>query len=150
MNVAVVGTFPPVRCGIATFTSDLARSLRSADGIGETPIIALTSTAGEVEYPDLVRYQIRKGIKNDYIQAAEYLKHSDVSVVSIQHEHGIFGGVDGAFVLELVAHLTKPFVVTLHTVLQHPSASLRAVVRALAQQAAGMVVLSIMVFDVLD
>lgn len=150
MNVAFVGTFPPCRCGIATFTSDLAQSLRSVDGVRDTPIIAVTNIAGEIEYPELVRYQIRKGLKNDYIQAAEYLNHSDVSLVSIQHEHGIFGGVDGAFLLDLVAHLTKPFVVTMHTVLQQPSASQRAIVRTLSQQAAGMVVMSKKAIELLD
>lgn len=150
MNIAIVGTFPPTRCGIATFTSDLARSLRSAGGIDDTPIIALTNITGRYEYPELVRYQIRQGQKNDYSHAAEYLNYSDVSLVSIQHEYGIFGGVDGAYVLDLVAHLTKPFVVTLHTVLQEPSTSQRAVVRTMAQQGAGLVVMSKKAVELLD
>lgn len=142
MNIAIVGTFPPCHCGIATFTSDLAQSLRSAGGVHDTPIIAVTNITGRYEYAELVRYQIRRGLKNDYIHAAEYLNYSDVSLVSIQHEHGIYGGVDGAFVLDLVAHLTKPFVVTLHTVLQEPSASQRAVVRTMSEHGAGLVVMS--------
>jgi len=141
MKVALVGTYPPRRCGIATFTSDLAAALRMA-GVADTPIVAVTDVSGRYEYPEQVKYQIRQGWKNDYIHAAECLNYSDVSMVSIQHEYGIYGGADGAFVLDLVAHLTKPFTITLHTVLQDPSGSQRDIVRTMAEQGAGIVVMS--------
>jgi len=148
MKIAMVGTFPPRRCGIATFTSDLARALRSAGAV-DTPIVALTDTPGQYEYPELVKYQIRQGLKNDYIHAAEYLNYSDVTMVSIQHEYGIYGGADGAFVLDLIAHLTKPFTVTLHTVLEEPTESQRDIVRTMVQQGGGLVVMSQKAIDLL-
>ena len=140
-QIAVVGTYPPRRCGIATFTADLAQALRSAGAV-DTPILAMTDVPGKYEYPEIVRYQIRQGLKNDYIHAAEYLNYSDVSMVSIQHEYGIYGGADGAFVLDLIAHLAKPFTVTLHTVLEEPSTSQRDIVRTMVQQGGGLVVMS--------
>jgi len=141
IKIAMVGTYPPRRCGIATFTSDLAMALRSA-GAADTPILAMTDVPGKYEYPEMVKYQIRQGLKNDYIHAAEYLNYSDVAMVSIQHEYGIYGGADGAFVLDLIAHLTKPFTVTLHTVLEEPSTSQRDIVRTMVQQGGGLVVMS--------
>ena len=45
-----------------------------------------------------------------------------VDVVSIQHEYGIWGGEDGAYVLDFVHALDVPAVATLHTVLRDPTA----------------------------
>ena len=40
-----------------------------------------------------------------------------MDVVSVQHEYGIWGGPDGALVLDFVHALRTPVVATLHTVL---------------------------------
>jgi glycosyltransferase involved in cell wall biosynthesis len=65
-----------------------------------------------------------------------------VDVVSIQHEYGIWGGEEGSFVLDFVRALNKPFVVTLHTVLRHPTLVQRRVLIALVEAAAASVVMS--------
>ena len=46
-------------------------------------------------------------------------------MVVVQHEYGIYGGPDGADVLEIIDALTVPTIVVLHTVLQDPTASQR-------------------------
>ena len=38
----------------------------------------------------------KKEVKYDYIIAADYLDSSDVDVISVQHEFGIFGGEAGS------------------------------------------------------
>ena len=43
------------------------------------------------------------------------------TAVLLQHEFGIFGGVHGEFVLELLRSLRMPVVTTLHTVQAHAS-----------------------------
>jgi glycosyltransferase involved in cell wall biosynthesis len=63
-------------------------------------------------------------------------------VVSVQHEYGIWGGVDGAAVLDFVRALDVPAVVTLHTVLRHPTPGQRAVLVELINAAAATVVMS--------
>src|SRR4051812_35342493 len=139
--LAFVGTYPPRRCGIATFTSDLARATTSASG--QRPmVIALTDTGGQYPYPPAVRYEIRQGSKGDYARAAELVNYSDVRLVSLQHEHGIFGGDDGAYILDFLTALRVPTLTTLHTVLKNPSESQRAIVRRIFQQSAGVVVMS--------
>jgi glycosyltransferase involved in cell wall biosynthesis len=58
-----------------------------------------------------------------------------VRAVSIQHEYGIFGGDDGGHIVDFVSALRAPAIVTLHTVLKHPSANQVAIVKALARSA---------------
>ena len=62
--------------------------------------------------------------------------------VVVQHEFGLFGGDDGADILELVSLLETPVVVVLHTVLAHPSPNQRRIVEELAGSARRIVVQS--------
>jgi glycosyltransferase involved in cell wall biosynthesis len=64
------------------------------------------------------------------------------SVVSIQHEYGIWGGEDGAEVLDFVRALRVPAVATLHTVLREPTDNQRAVLSELVALADATVVMS--------
>jgi glycosyltransferase involved in cell wall biosynthesis len=65
-----------------------------------------------------------------------------VRLVCIQHEYGIFGGDDGGHILDFVRALRVPVVVTLHTVLKHPSENQAAIVRKLAAASRLIVVMS--------
>ena len=69
--------------------------------------VALRVSATEVEY------EIRQGTKGDYARAAELVNYKDVRWVSLQHEYGIFGGDDGAYILDFLGALRVPAVVTL-------------------------------------
>jgi glycosyltransferase involved in cell wall biosynthesis len=142
LPIAFVGTFPPRRCGIATFTRDLANAMGSASEAVRPLVVALTDPGGRYDYPRLVRYEIRQGNKGDYARAAEFVNYSDVRLVSIQHEHGIFGGDDGAWVFDLLHVLRAPAIATLHTVLKHPSDSQRSVIRRLSHACSRLVVMS--------
>jgi glycosyltransferase involved in cell wall biosynthesis len=141
-RIAFVGTYPPRRCGIATFTRDLAQSVAGAGSRVVPMTLAVTDPGGQYEYPDEVRYEIRQAMNGDYARAAEFVNYSDARLVSIQHEHGIFGGDDGAYILDFLAALRVPAMVTLHTVLKYPSDSQRWIVQRMAAQSAGLVVMS--------
>ena len=78
----------------------------------------------------------------DYVQAARALDGCGVDAVSIQHEYGIWGGNDGAFVLDFVRALRTPAVATLHTVLRHPTLSQRRILTALVEACSATVVMS--------
>ncbi len=110
---------------------------------GVVPVtLAVTDPGGQYEYPGNVQYEIRQGVKGDYARAAEFVNYTDVRLVSIQHEHGIFGGDDGAYILDFVTALRAPVIATLHTVLKRPSESQRAIVQGMARQCACIVVMS--------
>ena len=78
----------------------------------------------------------------DYRRAAAWLDGSGSQVVSIQHEYGIWGGPDGAHVLDLVRTLRTPSVATLHTVLRHPTPSQHRILADLVSAVEATVVMS--------
>ncbi len=134
--IACVSTYPPNRCGIASFASDLVANA------GVTEVVALDPGYPVGAYPAEVRRRIRRDVRSDYADAARALADRGVDVVSIQHEYGIWGGVDGAYVLDLVDALRIPAVTTLHTVLRRPTASQRRILGALVDASAATVVMS--------
>ena len=93
-------------------------------------------------YPAEVRHRIRRDIQADYPRAALALNDRGVSVVSLQHDFRIWGGEDGAYVLDFVRSLQLPFVVTLHEVLPNPTASQRQVLSQLVDTASATIVMS--------
>ncbi len=133
LRIAFLGTYPPRRCGIATFTRDLAAGMKAADDQLRIMALAVTDSAGPYEYPEEVEYQIRQGTKGDYARAAELVNYKNVRWVSVQHEYGIFGGDDGAYILDFLGALHVPAIVTLHTVLDSPSDSQRMIVQKMAK-----------------
>ena len=150
LSVAFLGTYPPRRCGIATFTQDLSTAMRSAGPLFFPMTVAVTDPAGQYEYGGDVRYEIRQAEKGDYARAAEFINFSDVRLVYLQHEYGIFGGDDGVYVLDFLAALRVPTIVTLHTVLRKPSDSQRMIVREMARQGCTLVVMSQIAAELLD
>jgi glycosyltransferase involved in cell wall biosynthesis len=142
LSIAFIGTYVPRRCGIATFTADLARAVASHPSKPRVPILAINDTTAGYDYPDEVEFEIRQNDIRDYRVAADYLNRNDIDALSVQHEFGIFGGPDGSHILELLGGLHIPVITTLHTVLRRPTPSQRDVVVELAAHSDQMVVMS--------
>jgi glycosyltransferase involved in cell wall biosynthesis len=137
-----VSTYPPRRCGIATFTNDLASSTHSNE------IAALHPAGPSMAYPPEVHHRIRKDVLSDYVTTAQALSRC-VDLVSVQHEFGIWGGDAGADVIDFVRALRVPAVATLHTVLRDPSAQQREVLTELVASVDTTVVMSHSAADLL-
>lgn len=138
MSILNLGTYPPKECGIATFSKDLRDNLARA-GIS-VRIAAVSDTEYTYDYPEEVVYEIRQEIKKDYAKTARQINQSiDTDLVIIQHEYGIFGGVDGEYVLDFTGNLEKPFMLVPHTVLPCPSTSQKAILDKLARKAAAVI-----------
>src|SRR4029078_1886936 len=105
-------------CGIATFTRDLAAGMSAASARIKPLAIAVTDEGGRDEYPQAVGYEIRHGTKGDYARAAELVNYKDVRWLSLQHEYGIFGGDDGAHILDLLSAVRVDPLLSPHTALQ--------------------------------
>jgi glycosyltransferase involved in cell wall biosynthesis len=142
-RVAVISTFPPTHCGIATFATSLLHGMVDVgDKIAHfelfpvvddlyrdvnlpSPIIPLrgTSPPSSIEQaadeslmpPAPVRRVIRKQNAADYVAAAEDI-NNNFDMVLLQHEFGLFGGAHGAYIVCLARLLQVPLITVFHTV----------------------------------
>ena len=120
-KVAFISSFLPRKCGIATFTSDLINSVTSAAKGQFQPLVVAMRANNDLRYDDPVKFEIRQNVKSDYICAADYVNFSNVDLVCVQHEFGLFGGEAGSYLSLLLNRLKAPVITTLHTVLDEPS-----------------------------
>jgi glycosyltransferase involved in cell wall biosynthesis len=141
-SVALIGSYLPRRCGIATFTADLATSILDNDPNIDCGIVAMNDRREGYDYPDAVKFQIGQDQLNEYRHAADFLNLRNPGAICLQHEYGIFGGQRGSFVLELAKNLKSPLFTTLHTVLKQPSAKEKKIIVQLSDLSASMVVMS--------
>ena len=141
-RIAVVGNYLPRHCGIATFTSDLCDALHAEYGATELLVLPVNDTEEGYDYPVRVRFELSENNLASYRQAADFLNFSNIDLVCLQHEYGIFGGRAGAHILEMLRHLHMPFVTTLHTVLREPNPDQRAVMEEIATLSDRLIVMS--------
>ena len=139
-RIAFIGNSLPRRCGIATFTTDLQQAIAEAPVF--TSIVAITDGERAYDYPPSVGFEVRQEVLADYVAAAAYINAGGFDAVSLQHEFGIFGGEAGGFILALLERLTVPFTVTLHTVLEEPSAAQRRVLERIMKLSARVIVMA--------
>ena len=134
LRLGFVGTFPPTKCGIATFTASLSKAMA---GNGEVGIVSCVEKPDVLNHPDEVVAEWIRYDPASLEETANILNTYDVAV--IQHEFGIFGGADGQDVLALVDRLTVPFILVLHTVLPNPLPNQRRILEELSRKAALLV-----------
>lgn len=149
-NIAFVGNYLPRRCGIATFTTDLCESITSEiDPSHEVFAIAITNTPERYAYPSRVKFEIRQSYLQDYSRAADFLNFSQVNILSLQHEYGIFGGEAGSYILSLLGEARMPVVTTFHTVLENLSEAQEEVFQRIVQLSDRLVVMSEKAIEIL-
>lgn len=127
-----LSTYPPTRCGLATFTESLATAI-VGPGDPDARVVRMMDELAQPATPaigtrtSIVRELSSVGTASDDAvrDAAASLSCADVAI--IQHEYGIFGGPDGSDVVRVMELLTVPSVVVLHTVLDAPTADQRSV-----------------------
>jgi glycosyltransferase involved in cell wall biosynthesis len=141
-TIAFLGDYLPRKCGIATFTSDLLGAVATRHPQSRCFAVPVNDIEGCYRYPEVVRFEIEEQDLESYRCAADFLNSSNVDVVSVQHEFGIFGGPAGSHLLALLRGLTAPVVTTLHTVLRTPNADQRRVMRELLARSARLVVMT--------
>jgi len=138
-----LGSFPPRECGIATFTDDVVANFDRLFDRG-SEVIAIDEPGGETRvYPPAVIARLRQDDRASYAEVAALVDAHPAQVLNIQHEYGLFGGEDGEWILDLIERISKPIVISLHTVLPEPSGHFREVTRQLCRRANAVVVLSL-------
>lgn len=138
-----LSTYPPTRCGLATFTSSLATAISDVGGdvcdivrvddlVPAGPAIntATVRVVGDLRPRDAAGRELAADLLNDH------------DVVVIQHEYGIYGGPDGDEILDLLARIRAPKIVVMHTVLPSPTPHQRSLTTAIGEQADAVVAMT--------
>jgi glycosyltransferase involved in cell wall biosynthesis len=141
-RVAIIGNYLPRRCGIATFTTDLCDAIHAEYGATELLALPVNDTEEGYSYPARIRFELSQDELASYHQAADFLNFSNIDLVCVQHEYGIFGGPAGAHILELLRRLQMPIVTTLHTVLREPNFNERIVMEEIVALSDRLIVMS--------
>ena len=137
-RIALIGTYPPRKCGIATFTADLCEQLGTYHPnitIDVYPLLGAQDDAVSAN-------DIRADDPESYARAARRINESGVDAIWLQHEFGIFGGADGDMVCDFVNRLAAPLILTCHTVLAEPSSRQETVLCHLVSRASQIMVMS--------
>ncbi len=137
-----VSTYPPTHCGIATFSFSLMEAIRDLKS-HTTSVVRLMDSdinqGSESVAPEILTTLIA-GNSESMSEAVATLNSTDIAV--IQHEFGIYGGIDGDEVLQIVKGLRIPSIVVVHTVLTTPTWHQRIVFTQLTRYASAVVAMS--------
>lgn len=143
-RIAYISTYPPKKCGLATYTSHLRESVLSAKGESALSDLVIPMCLPEEKaiYEQSGLQPLLKNDPGDYAKTAERINQSDISLVSLQHEFGIYGGEAGKYVLELLKKLKKPVVTTFHTVFDRLEPLYSAVQQEIAELSKHIIVMN--------
>lgn len=130
-NLAVLGTCLPRECGLAVFAQDLMDELAHLEDFNVLRVIAVNDHK-RYAYGNQVMAQIDADERLGYTKAAEAVNRSNIDLLVIQHEFGIYGGDSGEYVMDFAETLQIPVITTFHTVLAQPTAQQRQIVTRLA------------------
>src|SRR5262249_21261256 len=108
-RIAMVGTYAPRKCGIATFGCDIVEKLAEFHPNIAVDVYALDDPANPLAY-ERVAGTIDATDPEAYLAAARRINESGVDAVWLQHEYGIFGGPDGEMVCDFVDRLAAPVI----------------------------------------
>lgn len=140
-RIAIIGTYAPRKCGIATFTKDVVDQLAAFHDEVQVDVYALDEPDSPQAYAEDVNV-IRARDRDSYLSAARAINESGVDAVWLQHEYGIYGGEHGKLVCDFIDRLAAPLILTPHTVLGEPGEDQEAILRHLVARASRIMVMS--------
>jgi glycosyltransferase involved in cell wall biosynthesis len=139
-----LSTYPPTQCGLATFNAALASHLTGgAPGNGVVRLLSADAAGGGLAVDRTaprVAHTWHTDSPGGWTASANVLNRYDVAI--LQHEYGIYPGVDGDEVLPLLRALKVPTIVVLHTVLSTPSMTQRVVLERIVAAADAVVTMT--------
>ncbi len=116
LTYALLSTYPPTQCGLATFTASLRTHLQQSGDL--VSVVRALDNPAEFSAEEVVHDLVAGSIES---AAAAVKVLNSFDVVIVQHEYGIFGGPDGQDVVSLLEALHVPTIVVLHTVMARPT-----------------------------
>ncbi len=147
INPCFISSYVPKECGIATFTHNLFTSYQYQYASAGKIVAVDGLPSGN--YSTEVDFVFDKNKVSDYTTAAGHINASDIQVVNLQHEFGLFGGPEGRHIARLLEKLKKPVVTTIHTVLQQPTLGYYTSLIEVIQRSQRVVVMSNKAIEIL-
>ena len=135
-SFGMLSSFPPTACGIASFSAALAAGLVANGG---TVDVVRCGATPDVE-DALVLASLDDGGPRRVTAAIDVLNSTDVAI--IQHEYGIYNGVDGDAVLDVLDGVVVPSIVVAHTVVRTPTSHQRTVLEHVCDSVDAVVVMT--------
>ncbi len=137
-----VSTYPPTRCGIATFNRSLVKAISNLNSHSAS-VFRLLESSNDNDFhgsrPEVVA-NIISGDEMSMRMTLRKLNTKDIAV--IQHEFGIYGGEDGEEVIKILDNLRIPSLTILHTVLAYPTWRQREVMTDICRKSTAIVTMS--------
>jgi glycosyltransferase involved in cell wall biosynthesis len=161
-NIRIVSTYPPRRCGIGTFSRDLADALKHFTGeVGNIRVAAIDDEGLSYSIPvdlTIAQYtpQSWKDAKKDVLLRAN--ESSNQTVVLLQHEYGLDpddkgNDCEGTNFVDMAEAFTSNKLATLvylHTVLDEPNPHQKKTIQELAKHSDGLVVTTESAIQILE
>lgn len=142
LKIAYLSSYPPRECGIATYCQDLLMGINASAETSEPIVVAMENAKCRASYIWPVHMTIDDRTPHEYEAAATYINTSKTSIVCLQHEFGIYGGIDEPSLYFFLRRLEKPLVSILHTVVPKPPKPSRELIRELAWRSDRLVVMN--------
>jgi glycosyltransferase involved in cell wall biosynthesis len=151
-EVLFITTYPPRECGIATYSHDLIVSIKEKFRSSYSyKICAIEATEDSLNYPGEVKYVLQSSDLKAYEDLASSLNlDSNLSMVFVQHEFGLFGGDYGDYLMALLCLLNKPVVTTFHTILPQPDPMRKKVVQTIAMNSTTVIAMTAKGAEILE
>jgi len=161
-NIRIVSTYPPRKCGIGTFSRDLATALEHFTGeVGHIRIAAIDNGSGPYDIPvDLIIDQYNHQSWSDAITniSTRAKESANPTVVLLQHEYGLDPDRNGEngrgtnFVDMAKAFTARGLttLVYLHTVLNEPDDHQVKIIQDLAKYSDGLIVTTESAINILE
>ncbi len=137
-SFGILSSYPPTPCGLATFSAALASGLSKHDS--EIGVVQVLDDGTQKSQRHPVVGHLNNGSRSSVLASSEALNQHDVAL--IQHEYGLYGGVDGDELLEILAGLRVPSIVIAHTILADPTPHQRSVLNEVVALADQVVVMT--------
>jgi len=147
-RIGYFSTYPPRECGIANFTKDLIDAIGELGGL-KPSIIAINEKGALYDYDRRVKWNIDRDDAEDYVKAAEYVNASNIQLLVVQHEFGLYGGDYGEHIKLFLDNIKIPVITTLHTVQPNFDKKAIEVLKYIVERSESIIVIAHAAIDML-
>ncbi|OFY85190.1 MAG: hypothetical protein A3F72_05270 [Bacteroidetes bacterium RIFCSPLOWO2_12_FULL_35_15] len=143
-EILFVTPFTPRGGKVAQYSQELIQTMRETfEDSFSINVCALESGKISYNYSDLVKCKMQTGEHKQYVLTAEDINKNDrINLVCIQHDFNLFGGEYGENILYFLYTLTKPIIITFHTVLERPKVICKQLVKGIATVSEKIIVMN--------